>query len=295
MLTYQFKSRFPSLRTLGIAVEYFPRFVNRASTLHTLDIVLINCILRGRGRHIIGDETFEETGPSVAITHYGQCHDILTDGRGMDVINVYLDLQRFPPPALPLEFQAVLPLLLPLHASFAHRLNRIVRLQLDDPHPMAHLLFGIQRELAERQVGYEEAASMQFKLFLMLCCRRALQRGLVPQPAPAGHPVQHLENVRLYLDRAYAQPHTLDGLARRAGLSRTYFCRAFKAYTGTRPFDYLIERRIQAAMLRLHNREEKILSIALDCGFHDLSYFNRKFKQLIGQTPTAYRLECRGS
>jgi AraC-like DNA-binding protein len=295
MLTYRLKTRFPSLRTLGIAVEHFPRYVNREVNLHTLDIVLLSCILRGRGRHIIGDETFAEAGPSVAVTHYGQHHDILTDARGMEVINVYLDLQRFPPPALPRELQMVLPLLLPLHATFAHRLNRIVRLQLEDSRPMAGLLLAIRRELAERQAGYEEAVAMQFKLFLMLCCRHALRRGLVPQPAPGGHRVQHLEDLRLYLDQAYAQPHTLEALARRAGLSRTYLCRAFKAYTGKRPFDYLIERRIQAAMMRLPDREAKVLVIALECGFNDLSYFNRKFKELIGQTPTAYRRERQGA
>ncbi|MEI8342045.1 MAG: helix-turn-helix transcriptional regulator [Verrucomicrobiota bacterium] len=54
-------------------------------------------------------------------------------------------------------------------------------------------------------------------------------------------------------------------------------------------FDYLIERRIQAAMMRLRGGDEKILAVAMDCGFNDLSYFNRKFKQLVGILPTQYR------
>jgi len=51
----------------------------------------------------------------------------------------------------------------------------------------------------------------------------------------------------------------------------------------------LVRRRIQEALLRLRTTDEKILSIALQCGFNDLSYFNRTFKRLLGRTPR----ECR--
>lgn len=280
------KKRHPSLRTLGLAVEYFPRYVNRKARLHSLDVVLLSFIIRGRGRHQIDDETFAETGASLAVTHYGQRHDILTDRRGMDVINVYLDLEHHPLPVLPRPLQPVLPLLLPLHPRFVHRHNRIVRLQFDDPRPLAQLLFAIQRELQNREAGYEEAVQLQFKLFLILCCRHALRHGfVVNQPAPP----RPLEELRQHLDRTYAEPHTLAALAKRIRISRTSLCRAFKAYTGKRLFDYLIERRIQAAMVQLRSADDKILTVALDSGFRDLAYFNRKFKQLIGTTPTAYR------
>ncbi|MCE0497465.1 MAG: helix-turn-helix transcriptional regulator [Methylacidiphilales bacterium] len=288
MLTLSNKRHLSSLRTLGLAVEYFPGYINRKIRMHSLDVVLLSFIIRGRGRHIIGTEVFEETGASLAVTHYGQQHDILTDGRGMDVVNVYLDLQNHPLPTLPRELQSVLPLLLPLHPRFQHRLNRIVRLEFENPRPLADLLFSIQRELDTRETGYEESALMLFKLFLIQCCRHAARKGFA-SGEPASQPHRSLGELRDFLDRYYAEPHTLESLAKRSRLSRTYLCRAFKAYTGKRLFDYLIERRIQAAMLRLRGGEEKILGIALDCGFNDLSYFNRKFKQLVGVTPSQYR------
>lgn len=286
------KQKLSSLKTLGLAVEYFPRYVNRKIRMHSLDVVLLSFIIRGRGRHIIGTEAFEETGASLAVTHYGQKHDILTDGRGMDILNVYLDLQNHPLPTLPRQLQLVLPLLLPLHPRFQHRLNRIVRLEFDDPRPLADLLFSIQRELDARETGYEECAVMLFKLFLIRCCRHAMRKGFAAGE-PASQPHRSLEELRDFLDRHYTEPHTLESLATRSRLSRTYLCRAFKSYTGKRLFDYLIERRIQAAMMRLRGAGEKVLSIALDCGFNDLSYFNRKFKQLVGVTPSRYR--CRYS
>ena len=273
------------MRTLGVAVEYYPHYVNRAVDLHSLDVVLLSFIVRGRGHHQIDDETFAVTGASLGVTHYGQQHSIVTDARGMDVINVYLDLEHHPLPVLPRELQEVLPLLLPLHPRFQHRLNRIVRLQFDDPQPLADLLFSIQRELKERDAGYKEVVRLLFKQFLIYCCRHARRNGFVPQKA-----VPHqLEQLRQFLDQSYGEPHTLEALAKRARLSRTSLCRAFKTYTGKRVFDYLIERRIQAAMVALRGTDEKVVTIALNSGFRDLAYFNRKFKQLVGVTPTDYK------
>ncbi len=292
MLTQLKKTHLPSLQRHGLAVEHFPAYVNRKLRLHSVDVVLVSFITRGKGKHIIGNEVFMENGSSLAVTHYGQQHDILTDHRGMDVINLYLDLQNYPLPALPQEFEQVLPLLLPLHPKFLNRLNRIVRLDFEDPKPVADLLFALRRELDGNAPGSAEAVNLLVKLFLIFCCRRAIENGLIASEAVEQTPPA-LEQLRSFLDHNYAGQHTLGSLAKQARCSRTYLCRAFKAYTGKRVFDYLIERRLQAAMLRLRGGNEKVLAIALDCGFNDLSYFNRKFKQLVGMTPTQMRAQMR--
>lgn len=273
------------MKTLGIAVEYYPRYINRRLNLHSVDVVLLSFVLSGHGWHYIDREKFTETGASLAVTHYGQRQDLLTDERGMDVINVYLDLPHHILPVLPDNLDRVLPLLLPLHPRFVHSLNRIVRIQFDDPQPLAQHLFAIQREIQRQSTGWQEAVRLHWKLFLMACCRRVLEKGFAPS---AGEP-SHLEELRQHLDQNFAESHTLAALARRARLSSTSLCRAFKAYTGKRVFDYLIERRIQAAMIRLRSSNDKVTAIAPDCGFNDLAYFYRKFKQLVGITPGAYR------
>lgn len=279
------KPRHPSLEILGLAVESFPRYVHRTVALHAVDVVLLSFIVRGRGYHYIDSDRYVETGASLAVTHTGQRHDIVTDARGMTVINIYLDLTRHVLPVLPAELQQLLPLLLPLHPRFVHRLNRIVRLQFDDPQPLAQHLSAIERELQTRPPGYLEAVRLHWKLFLIHCCRRALQSGFIPPT----NTQTGLENLRQHLDQTFAEPHSLAALAARANLSRTTLCHTFKAYTGKSVFEYLIERRIQAALIRLRSSTDKIADIALDCGFNDLAYFNRKFKHLLHRTPGAYR------
>ena len=65
-------------------------------------------------------------------------------------------------------------------------------------------------------------------------------------------------------------------------MSVAYLCRIFKAYTGKTVIGYLVERRIQAAIWKLREGDEKVISIALACGFNDLAYFNRTFRRIVG-------------
>ena len=69
----------------------------------------------------------------------------------------------------------------------------------------------------------------------------------------------------------------------------SYLCRAFKHYTGRTIMDYLNLRRIQSAMIQLRSTQDKIIQIALECGFNDLAYFNRRFRAVTSMTPTEYR------
>ncbi|MBN1670167.1 MAG: helix-turn-helix domain-containing protein [Kiritimatiellae bacterium] len=40
---------------------------------------------------------------------------------------------------------------------------------------------------------------------------------------------------------------------------------------------------------RLRSTDEKVLAVAMQCGFSDAGYFNRKFKAFVGASPRAYR------
>jgi AraC-like DNA-binding protein len=98
-----------------------------------------------------------------------------------------------------------------------------------------------------------------------------------------------VERVRQKLDAQFAAPHELAALAHEAGVSITYLCRYFRAYTGKTVVGYLIERRIQAAIWKLRDSDEKIVFVAFACGFNDLAYFNRTFRRIVGTTPSLYR------
>ena len=81
----------------------------------------------------------------------------------------------------------------------------------------------------------------------------------------------------------------LGQLARQAGLSPYYFLRTFKSLTGSTPHQYVLRARLRAAASRLTGGTEPVLDIALDCGFGDVSNFNRAFRHEFGVSPRVFR------
>jgi len=286
---FQVRARFPILREEGIAVEYFPRYIHKEYRPHSLDVVLLSYIVRGSGRHVMGEHVFQETGGSLGITHYGQEHDILTDPAGMEIYNLYLDLDRHALPSLPAEFRDLLPNILPLHPTFQNLLNRRVRLVFDHPDRITELFARMQRETGAREPGAADVLRSCFRILLIECCRQALRRGVQPGLDDNAPQIAWLERLRRHIDDHFAETLMLDDLARLARVNPTYLSRAFKRYTGKTLFGYITERRLQAAMVRLRGTSDKILSIATDCGFGDLAHFNRTFKRYVGVSPRAYR------
>jgi AraC-like DNA-binding protein len=82
---------------------------------------------------------------------------------------------------------------------------------------------------------------------------------------------------------------TLRNLAREAGLSPYHFLRTFERLTGVTPHQYVLRTRLREAALRLMAGPAKVLDIALDCGFGDVSNFNHAFRAEFGVSPRAYR------
>ena len=286
-------SKFPTVKSVGIAVEYFQNYVNKERRLHALDVVLLSFTVNGRGTHFMDDEEYEETPGSIGITHYDQAHDIVTSDDGIEIFNVYLDLQNHPLPALPAALRDVLATILPLHPQLCHRLNRRVHLHLDNEQEAAHLLKRILHEQSLQDEASDEVIRSLMGVFLVELCRSALKHGLVNTPSVKSKSTGWLERLRQHLDTDYRKPQTLPGICSTTGMNSSYLCRAFKQYTGVTLMEYLNMRRIQAAMIHLRSTDDKIIQIAFESGFNDLAYFNRKFRTITGKTPTQYRAEVK--
>ena len=91
-----------------------------------------------------------------------------------------------------------------------------------------------------------------------------------------------------YVEEHLAEHIALDTLAHMAGLSRHYFCRAFKQSLGVPPHRYHNKRRIERAKALLAARDLSVTEIGFRVGFSDTSSFSSAFRKITGQTPTAY-------
>jgi AraC family transcriptional regulator len=91
------------------------------------------------------------------------------------------------------------------------------------------------------------------------------------------------------IESGYAEALTVDDLARAAGMSRYHFSRAFRARTGSSPYQYLLRTRVRRAAELLRRGRRNVTEAALEVGFLDLGRFSRAFQREIGVPPSQYR------
>jgi AraC family transcriptional regulator len=103
----------------------------------------------------------------------------------------------------------------------------------------------------------------------------------------------HVTDCVRAIERDPASVTSLDTLASPAGLSAFQFLRAFRALTGVTPHQYVLRTRLRAAAARIAGDDSRIIDIALDTGFGDLSNFNHAFRTEFAAAPTAFRERAR--
>lgn len=113
-------------------------------------------------------------------------------------------------------------------------------------------------------------------------------------PNPIQHSFSPQQELRInticrYIMNHFNDPLTVEKVASVSGMSTSNFCKFFKKATGKTFSDYVNEIRIQEACILLRETERKISTIASDCGFETLSYFNRVFLTKKKCRPMAYR------
>ncbi|MBS0661635.1 MAG: helix-turn-helix domain-containing protein [Verrucomicrobia bacterium] len=123
---------------------------------------------------------------------------------------------------------------------------------------------------------------------LLLDGRAAAGAGGAPDflpPAAAGK----VEAMAAHVARHYAEPLSVDDIARAVGLHPDYAGAVFRRTFGLTLLDYLTALRVSHAQRLLMTTNEKILHIAFAAGFGSASRFYAVFTRACGLTPRAYR------
>jgi AraC family transcriptional regulator len=83
---------------------------------------------------------------------------------------------------------------------------------------------------------------------------------------------------------------SLSDLASAVAMSSYHFLHTFRAVVGMSPYQFVLHTRLRRAAVRMRQTSDNISSIAFAAGFGDLSTFNRRFRRIMGRSPSAYRL-----
>jgi AraC-like DNA-binding protein len=104
----------------------------------------------------------------------------------------------------------------------------------------------------------------------------------------------YVQDVAQYIDENYDQDLSLEVLAEKFNVTKSYLPRQFKAQMGLTPTEYLTQVRIQAAKEILRKSNTPIHEVAKMVGVDNISYFIKLFKKYEQLTPHAYRNKWSG-
>jgi AraC-like DNA-binding protein len=94
-----------------------------------------------------------------------------------------------------------------------------------------------------------------------------------------------------YIAQHYAEDITVKKMTAMTELSARYFGALFKRTTGVALKTYLAETRIKNAESMLRSGKYKVAEIAKHCGYNDIFYFYKQFKEVTGLTLSQFLLK----
>ncbi|MEE1228609.1 MAG: AraC family transcriptional regulator [Lachnospiraceae bacterium] len=140
----------------------------------------------------------------------------------------------------------------------------------------------------EEQEDYPVIVRNELSLLLASLAKRATPDDILQEEKNQPR-YQRAQIILDWIHRNYDKNLTLEELAAEASISVSEALRCFREFTDTTPIKYLKRYRLSCAARLLRESDESIASISASCGFQDLSYFSKSFREYYQQSPTKYR------
>lgn len=197
-----------------------------------------------------------------------------------------------------------------LHATDPHEeivlqvKPEVLPLHLTEMEPVAHLLeksrYGISfskkthKSVGEVMYAMIEQPPMQrylsmLHIFQMLAKAEdhsLLNKNIVRSASVSKHKAR-LQKIFTYVENFFNEEIDIEKVARLAGLSVPSFCNFFKHTTQVTFTAFVNNYRVQQAC-KLLLEDKTIAQVSFDCGFNNVTYFNKIFKSVMNKTPTAF-------
>ena len=144
-------------------------------------------------------------------------------------------------------------------------------------------------EFKRKEPCYELCIISQLLRFVAIAYRSG-DTYLIPPPqrAKSCANITRLESILQYLSNNLGPETTSKGVAERFFLNQSYFSEYFKKMMGITFTEYMRELRISKAVQLMISGEDKIVDIALACGFSSVSAFYSAFCKVHGIPPKKY-------
>lgn len=98
-----------------------------------------------------------------------------------------------------------------------------------------------------------------------------------------------VNSLEQYILNHLSQEISIDDLAFQTGLSKFYFLKEFKKFTGITPYQFILKLKLDRSKELLRETDKSVSEIAYELSFSDQSHFTRTFTKTFGYSPKNYK------
>lgn len=268
----------------GIVMDRFARdYEFTMPTKHLHKEFEIYYLLEGNRYYFIGSETYYVKQGSLVIIDSLQIHKTAT------AESPYHErfLAEIGDGPFNDFFESVAGMSLP---AYFQKFNGPFELNPDEQRCAEKLLGDIAQELERKSPLYEKVVMMkltELMIFALRCKAERPGRFSSLKAATEKHKIVH--QVADYIVLNYATVHSLEELAKRFFINKSYLSRIFREVTSFTVQEYINIHRIKKAQELLSDDRFNITEIAEAIGYDSLTYFERVFKKYTETSPLRYR------
>ncbi|MDO5435482.1 MAG: AraC family transcriptional regulator [Clostridia bacterium] len=163
-----------------------------------------------------------------------------------------------------------------LHVDFPkYRVNGLIELQVEEGTCLYDFIGAVMKAIREERIGLLEQMAENFSWFLN-GNEHFIQNSVM------------LNKVQKYIVKHISEEMTIENMSQLFGYHPNYFIRLFRQETGYTPYQYIVQMRMQYAVIQL-NKGLPNDEVCYACGYTDSSTFTRAFRKYYGVAPQKYR------
>lgn len=136
--------------------------------------------------------------------------------------------------------------------------------------------------------GYEFQVRSALSTLIFLLCRHHPKSSRLPSTKTL-RDAERIKKMLSCIHEHYGEELNTQSIASSAAISESECLRCFRSTISISPIQYLKQHRLRQAAAQLISTQDRVSEIANRCGFQDISYFTKSFREALGCTPTEYR------
>lgn len=242
----------------------------------------INFILEGCADYIVGDERFTSHSGDIIITAPNILHSAYPHGDDKQIYEVFLFSQEMLGASAGDRLSAEF--ILPIISGELYINPRITKKHVHYSELRISMENIISSAVDDSSMLDMLIKSELLRFFWILYASGDITKNSAKSLSSGGMIRPAIE----YINAHYSDDISIRSLAKTVGLSESYFMQKFRETAGISAIEYLNQLRIKAVCEQLLSTQKSVAEIAFDCGFRNISNFNRTFRRMTGVTPREY-------